>query len=103
MLADCVPKVSSNKRVMEGLLPFLIASTQGLLCNLIENVSVEQSGPLPLLSEGLCNVLESRFIKCNRSQVLPKSINDKSSRGEKGSFKCIIIHWNCKLQNTNCK
>lgn len=50
MLADCMPEVPSNKRVMERLLPFLIASTQGLLCSLIENVSVEESGPLPLLS-----------------------------------------------------
>lgn len=79
MLADCVPEVPSKKRVMEQLLPFLITSTQGLLCGLIENVSVQEPGPLPLLSEALYNLLKSRLIKFNRSQVLPKSINNESS------------------------
>lgn len=69
---------------MEQLLPFLISSTQGLLCALIENVSVEEFA--------VYNLLKKRPIKFNRSQVLPKSINDESSgsRGEKGSFKALI-------------
>lgn len=76
-----MPEVPSNRRVMEQLLPFLISSTQGLLCALIENVSVEEFA--------LYNLLKKRPIKFNRSQVLPKSINDESSgsRGRKGPLK----------------
>jgi len=81
---------------MERLLPFLITRTQRLLCTLIENLSVEESGPLPLLSEGLYNLLKSRLIKFNRSQVCPKTVNDESSLGEKGFFK-HFIHQSCKL------
>lgn len=87
MRADCVPEMPSNKRVMELLLPFLIAGKKGLLCSLIENVGLDEYGLLPLLSGGLYNLLKSRLIKFNRSQVLPKSINDESSGREKVSFK----------------
>lgn len=78
MMADCGPEVPSSKRVMEQLFSFLITGVQGLLCGLNENVSVEGSVPLPLLSEGLYNLLKSRHIKFNRFQVLPKCITDES-------------------------
>lgn len=73
MLADCVPEVPSNKRVMEQLLPFLTTSTQGLLCSLIDHVGVKESGPLPLLSESLSNFPKSMLIhlidfKCSKNQ-----------------------------------
>lgn len=52
MRADCVPEMPSNKRVMELLLPFLIAGKKGLLCSLIENVGLDEYGLLPLPSGG---------------------------------------------------